>query len=36
MERVVSDPCPSADYGDVVEAVSIRTVADAMLRRLGG
>jgi glycosyltransferase involved in cell wall biosynthesis len=35
MERVVSDPSPSADYGDVVEAVSIRTVADAILRRLG-
>jgi glycosyltransferase involved in cell wall biosynthesis len=34
MERVVADRSPSADYGDVVEAVSIRTVAATMMDRL--
>jgi hypothetical protein len=35
MERVVSHPSPDADYGDVVEAVSIHSVAGAMIERLG-
>jgi glycosyltransferase involved in cell wall biosynthesis len=34
LERVVADPAPTTDYGDVVEAVSIRTVAATMIERL--
>jgi glycosyltransferase involved in cell wall biosynthesis len=34
MEGAVVDPAPSADYGDVIEKVSIETVTDAFVRRL--
>jgi glycosyltransferase involved in cell wall biosynthesis len=35
MEAAATDARPAADYDDVVEAVSIETVAGAMLERLG-
>jgi glycosyltransferase involved in cell wall biosynthesis len=35
LERVVSAERPAADYADLVEAVSIEHVADAMLDRIG-
>jgi glycosyltransferase involved in cell wall biosynthesis len=35
MEAAVEDPSPSADYGDVVERVSIESVASELLAQLG-